>query len=90
MLLATVTLSAPLDTSDGWLFNLVTIAINGEKPFTNPAITGGIPSMSLVILPTPGNTTGNYLWTGASSAGAQAYLWLQIAQSGTVASGSAE
>ena len=43
VLRATVTLSAPLDTSDGWLFNLVTIAINGKKPFTNPAITVGIP-----------------------------------------------
>ena len=39
---ATVTLRDPVDTSDGWLFHLITITIEGEKPFTNTLLTPSV------------------------------------------------
>lgn len=87
---ATVTLSDPLDTSDGWLFNLVTVAVKNRKPFGLAVVTGGMTPGSLVILPTAANLTGNYLWGTGVSAGTSQYVWLQLVQSGIKASGSAE
>ena len=86
MLPTTVTLSDPLSTSEGWLFNAVAVAMKGEKPYTEDELVGGNTMSPVVVLPTPANVTGNYLWTGSLEDGL-AYVWLSLTQSGTNVTG---
>jgi hypothetical protein len=76
----TVTLSSPVDTTWGWLFNVQTVAGMSPKPWTE---TVG-PAWSEVVLPTPGNLTGTYLWSASPD-----YFWLELTQSGSTLLGEA-
>lgn len=84
MLPTTVTLTDPLRTSEGWLFNTITEVIKGEKPFTLDVLVPPSVPFSGVVLPAA-NMTGNYLWVEGLE-----YNWLSLSQSGTTVTGTEE
>jgi hypothetical protein len=80
----TVVLTQPINTTEGWLFNQMTVAVKGwGRPMTTTEASN---QPWVVVLPTPANMTGNYLWSDGTSG----YLWLQLRQSGTRVSGTGE
>jgi hypothetical protein len=85
-----VTLSHPIDTTDGWLFDQVTYRDETRGHFgrtTAASFVNELAPASLVILPTAGDVTGNYLWAGTSGVGTHAIEWLEIVQDGESVAG---
>jgi hypothetical protein len=95
----TINLFNPVNTSDGWLFDQVTYEDKGSggKPVAPGTSLGG-PDLgltwswpaSVIIFPTAGNVTGNYLWTGQVGNPDDGLLWLQVVQDGHTVSGNIE
>jgi hypothetical protein len=85
----TVTLSDPVGTTEGWLYYEVSYQDKGGRK-SLPKSCGPLLPSALVVLPTAGNVTANYLWEGKIAGSPETLYSLQLVQNGEAVSGSIE